>query len=320
MPAHDQLGRARPPARRARGRSRSAQVDGAASRRSRAPTSRGRSSSITHAAASVAAPGRPRRCGRRPPRSGPADGRVGEAQRALPALDQEVRALHEHHAALGRAGGQRGDVGALGQVDPEEVAALGRDVAGLGQLPVERGAGGVAALAQRRLDGLDRAVDRARVAELGDDRLGDHVRRDVRLGGALADRRDQLLAARRGSRPGCPGRPSSRTTRRRPPAAALVERRASWAAARPRSAARRRGRPRRSVKSYSRASSSSRWRFSSESVQPAGFWKLGMMWASLGRAPSSSAGLERPDVDAVRLERDRQDLGAELGSDSSVRS
>ena len=43
------------------------------------------------------------------------------------------------------------------------------------------------------------------------------------------------------------------------------------------------------AKPYSAASSSSRWRFSSESVQPAGFWKLGMMCASVGRAPSFSA-------------------------------
>ena len=37
------------------------------------------------------------------------------------------------------------------------------------------------------------------------------------------------------------------------------------------------------------ASSISRRRFSSDSVQPAGLWKLGIMWASLGRAPPSSA-------------------------------
>ena len=43
------------------------------------------------------------------------------------------------------------------------------------------------------------------------------------------------------------------------------------------------------VNPYSPASASSRWRFSSESVQPAGFWKLGMMCASFGRAPSPSA-------------------------------
>ena len=37
-----------------------------------------------------------------------------------------------------------------------------------------------------------------------------------------------------------------------------------------------------------------------------------MMWASVGRAPSSSAACERADVDAVGLERDRQDLRAEV--------
>jgi hypothetical protein len=43
------------------------------------------------------------------------------------------------------------------------------------------------------------------------------------------------------------------------------------------------------VKPYSAARASSLWRFSSDSVQPAGFWKFGMMWASVGRAPSWSA-------------------------------
>ena len=47
-------------------------------------------------------------------------------------------------------------------------------------------------------------------------------------------------------------------------------------------------------------------------MQPAGFWKLGMMCASVGRAPSVERDLERVDVDAVGLERDREDLGAEL--------
>ncbi len=41
--------------------------------------------------------------------------------------------------------------------------------------------------------------------------------------------------------------------------------------------------------SYSRASSSRRLRFSSDSVYPAGFWKLGITCASFGRAPASSA-------------------------------
>ena len=37
-----------------------------------------------------------------------------------------------------------------------------------------------------------------------------------------------------------------------------------------------------------------------------------MMWASLGRAPRLELRGERLDVDAVRLERNREDLGAEL--------
>ena len=73
------------------------------------------------------------------------------------------------------------------------------------------------------------------------------------------------------------------------------------------------------VKPCSAASSSSRVRLSSDSVQPAGFWKLGMMCASFGRALAQRA-LERRHVDAVGLERDREDLGAELRSASSVRS
>ena len=66
------------------------------------------------------------------------------------------------------------------------------------------------------------------------------------------------------------------------------------------------------VNSYSAASSSRRRRLSSESVQPAGFWKLGMMWASRGRAPASSACSSAPTSIPSGLERDREDLGAEV--------
>src|SRR3954470_14480901 len=54
------------------------------------------------------------------------DAGVGESQRVLAALEQEVRALDELHAARRRRFEQLGDVGALGQLDPHEVAAVGR--------------------------------------------------------------------------------------------------------------------------------------------------------------------------------------------------
>ena len=80
----------------------------------------------------------------------------------------------------------RADVGALGQVDPQEVAALGGGELGVGQLALERGAQSVAALAQRVFTVSIERVDRARLAELGDDRLRDHAGGDVGLGGDLA--------------------------------------------------------------------------------------------------------------------------------------
>ena len=42
------------------------------------------------------------------------------------------------------------------------------------------------------------------------------------------------------------------------------------------------------VKPWDSASSRRRSRFSRESVKPAGFWKLGMTWASVGATPPSS--------------------------------
>ena len=66
------------------------------------------------------------------------DAGVGQAQRVAPALEQEVRALDEGHAALAGGGEELVDVGALGQLDPHEVAALGRDEARVGQVALQR--------------------------------------------------------------------------------------------------------------------------------------------------------------------------------------
>ena len=173
--------------------------------------------------------GRHRPRARCPPRSGRVARRSRRAGSELsPPSSRKSVPFTKSHAALLGALEQRVAVGALGQVDPEEVAALGHHEAGVGQVAGEGVAGGVAALAERGLDRRDRAVDGTRVAELGDDRLGHHVRRDVGLGGLLADCRDRVRWARPGSRPGCRGRPSSRTrTRRRrrpssPPSSSIV--------------------------------------------------------------------------------------------------
>src|SRR4051812_41424977 len=73
----------------------------------------------------------------------------GEAQRVLPALEQEVGALDEQHPALPRRVLESRDVVALGQLHPHEVAALRWAEARLGQLALERGDERVAPLAQR---------------------------------------------------------------------------------------------------------------------------------------------------------------------------
>ena len=89
---------------------------------------------------------------------------VGQAQRVLAALEQEVGALDEQHVALGRGLLELGHVDRLGQLHPHEVAALGARELRLGQLALERGDDRVAAVAQRVLDRRDRAVHAARCA------------------------------------------------------------------------------------------------------------------------------------------------------------
>src|SRR5665811_2580670 len=78
----------------------------------------------------------------------------GEAQAVLAALDHEVWAGDEGDALALGLGQQRLRVGALGEVEPEEVAALGDDELGLGKLLAQRLDQGVPALAQGALDEL----------------------------------------------------------------------------------------------------------------------------------------------------------------------
>jgi hypothetical protein len=69
-----------------------------------------------------------------------------QPQRVLPAVLEEVGALHEHHAAVARGLEQHVHVRALRQLDPEEIAALRGHETRLGQLALERLAEGVAPL------------------------------------------------------------------------------------------------------------------------------------------------------------------------------
>ena len=80
----------------------------------------------------------PRRGARRPRRSASASRPSRRGAACSAALEQEVGALDELHAALGRGGEERVDVDALGQLDPHEVAALGRDEVRLGEVALER--------------------------------------------------------------------------------------------------------------------------------------------------------------------------------------
>ena len=154
-------------------------------------------------------------------------GGVGDPKRALAALDQEVGALDEDHAALAR----RRAASARDVACPRAGRPRGSSrPAG----STKRGVGEVRARAPRRSRRGARAaraftvsierVDRARVAELGHDRLGDHVRRDVGARWPACGSRRSGPPGRPGSRRGCRGRPSSRTRTRRPRVPRLVER------------------------------------------------------------------------------------------------
>ena len=114
----------------------------------------------------------------------------GEAEAVLAALDHEVGAGDEGDALALGLGEQRGRVGPLGEIEPEEVAALGDDELGLGDLLAQSSDQGVATVAQRALDEVDVGVELAGATELQHDGLGQHVGRDVGLVGALGQLRD----------------------------------------------------------------------------------------------------------------------------------
>ena len=86
-----------------------------------------------------------------------------------------VKMNDELHAALGRGVEHGPDVAALGQVHPQEVAALRCGEARLRQLLFKRGGQCLRALAQCVLDGGNRAIDGAAAAEVVDDRLRHHA-------------------------------------------------------------------------------------------------------------------------------------------------
>ena len=134
---------------------------------------------------------------------------------------------------------------ALGKVDPEEVAAARDHEFGLGDLLAaalllaRRGGG------ERALDELDVAVERAGAAELQDDRLGEHVRRDVVLVPRLASVLISPAGAGQVADPD-PGADRLGEGGGVDDAAGAGRGRASSPAPRPRREARGRGRPQRS--------------------------------------------------------------------------
>src|SRR5215203_5147737 len=85
----------------------------------------------------------------------------GEAEAVAASLDHEVGAGDEGDPLALGLGQQRRGVGALLEVEPEEVAAAGDDELGLRDLLAERLDERVSALAQRGLDELDVAVEPA---------------------------------------------------------------------------------------------------------------------------------------------------------------
>ena len=188
-----------------------------------------------------------RRGGRWPPRSdraGPPNRRAGTSCRRPRAGSRVPLTNTTPRSARGRLDGARRRCPRAGPPRGSSPPPGGTK-RGVGEVLLERGGGGVAPLAERGLHGGDRAVDRARRAELGHDRLGHHARGDVGAGGRAADARRWSWPGPPGSPRGCRGTPSSRRTTRTP---RCRSRRgtASWGGPRPRSAAPRRGRPRRS--------------------------------------------------------------------------
>src|SRR2546421_2883452 len=126
---------------------------------------------------------------------GRGDARVRQPEAGPTPVEHEARPFYELDLTLGGGSDERVDVRPLGEVEPQEVPTLGLDEARLGQLAAERLAKGLGALPERYLDSLDRSLKRTAEAELMDDRLRDHARRDVGAGGDLDHPCDQLGGA-----------------------------------------------------------------------------------------------------------------------------
>ena len=144
------------------------------------------------------------RCGRRPRRIRSGGTRAKERRRLFspPSIMKSGPATKATPSALASAS-RATRVGALGEVEPEEVAAAGDDELGLGDLlaqrrrPARRGAPCSAPLTNSMLRSSPPERQSSRTID-----LGQHVRRDVGLVGALGQLRDLLRRARPGSRPG----------------------------------------------------------------------------------------------------------------------
>ena len=104
----------------------------------------------------------------------------------------EVGAGHERHAGLRRRTEQLGRIGALGEVEPEEVAALRAVPArAAGELAVERLEHRVTPFAQEPGHALEVRLEQAAPEEIVDRRLRQQGRRDVRRGDQRLELRGQ---------------------------------------------------------------------------------------------------------------------------------
>ena len=135
------------------------------------------------------------------------------ASRADDGGPPKSRAGNERDARLTGAREQLGGVGGVGQVEPEEVAALGPVPASVaGELALERLQHRVAPILEQPAHALEVRLEEPASKELEDRRLGQQRRRDVRGRGELLERRAERRRHDRSSRPGAPARSSSRTT------------------------------------------------------------------------------------------------------------
>ena len=218
---------------------------------------------------------------------------VGDPQRALAALEQEVGALHEDHAALARGRLERAPrrcprAGPPRGSSRPRASRSGRRAGGArARPPWRRGARG-ARPSRSRSSARSRRSGRTRRRSPGRP-CSARCRCSSRSCGSRA------ISVRRAHQVAHPDARADRLRERGrvddlvrlDPCESIV------GSASPSKRSSTYGSSSKIVKSYSAASSSRRWRFSSESVQPAGFWKLGMMCASVGRAPSLERQLER---------------------------